>query len=149
LEKGRRKKRKAKRRRANQMSFTRRELLGLNIIFLNICSLVHKLETLEFFLDSLKLRVDVLVLNETWLLPGEEINYNLNGFISHHQPRDSRNSKGGGVAIYTASHLNHGMMFGEIIDEVHFLGVTLLDFNIHFFTFYRPPTNQNFEFFLT
>lgn len=97
----------------------------LNVISLNINSLANKLNSLELYISTFPRRIDVVVLNETKLLPGEEFSYNLTGFNVYHQPRNTRTTRGGGVAIFTASWIQVDRVFGEIVDEGHFLGITI------------------------
>lgn len=110
----------------------------VNVVFLNIGSLVHKLSCLEYYLASLNRRIDVLVLNETRLFPGEEKLFNLTGFQAHHQPRTTRKTRGGGVVIFTADHLACNQVFGEVCEEFHFLGVKIQNPNVTIIATYRP-----------
>lgn len=118
---------------------------GLKIVYLNIRSVIHKLEILELFLRFLQCRVDIVVLVETWMLPGEELFFELTGYVSHHQPRNTRKTRGGGISIYTATYLQHGKTFGSVQDEVQFLGVQLIDYKFSIIAFYRPPPANNLQ----
>lgn len=98
---------------------------------------------LEHFLGSLSQPADILALNETWLLPGEEQFFNLPGYETLHQVRGTRETRGGGLALFIAKHLQYADVFGEVTNEVQFLGVTLPQLNVSIITFYRPPGSQN------
>ena len=115
----------------------------LSVVFLNINSLVNKLSSLEYLLGSFRQKAHVIVLNETWLKAGEERFYGLTGYDAYHQPRTSRDSRGGGIAIYTATELKCGQSFGESTDEIQFLGISLPTLNMKVITFYRPPPLAN------
>lgn len=115
----------------------------INVVFLNIGSLFGKLSSLEYFLGTLQQNVDIVVLNETWLLPGEENFFNIPGYVAHHQVRNTRKTRGGGLVIFIANHIQTGTVFGEIQNEVQFLGVSLPQLNVSIVTYYRPPDPQN------
>jgi hypothetical protein len=65
----------------------------------------------------------VVILNETYLKPGEELQFGLTGYTSWHQPRNTRDTRGGGVAIYLHASFFSNIIFSDILNEVHFLGI--------------------------
>ncbi len=65
-------------------------MTSINVLFLNIWSLVSKLDRLEFFIRSLDKTIHILILNETWIRAGEEVFFGLTGYAAWHQPRDTR-----------------------------------------------------------
>lgn len=131
------------------MSATLAQRGGLKLLFLNIHSLINKLERLEFFLGNLQSAIDVVVLAETWLLPGEEGFFGLDGYVSYHQPRNTRDTRGGGLAIFVAKHLQAVPLVDEMVGEIQFLGIKLLTPLLSVIAYYRPPNMINMYDFLT
>jgi hypothetical protein len=85
----------------------------------------------------------VIILNETYLNAGEEFQFGLTGYTSWHQPRDTRDTRGGGVAIYVHANFFSDIIFDDILNEIHFLGINIPEVGLNFATIYRPPVPSN------
>lgn len=81
----------------------------LNLLTLNIHSLINKLDELKFFIERFDNSPDVIVITESWLEQNLEndksFTFNLQGYNCINQPRISR-PKGGGMCIYIAEAIS-------------------------------------------
>ena len=76
---------------------------GLNIGFLNICSLYYKVPEVRLLCD--KFKFDVLALNETWL--NKDIADNEISIPGYNILRNDRESHGGGTAFYIKDDIKY------------------------------------------
>jgi exonuclease III len=113
---------------------------GINIGFLNIQSLYHKLSDLKFFLSAFS--IDILCIAETWLT--SEIQNSelfMNNYVIHRI--DRQNKRGGGVLILVHIRFN-AQLEGHVIDDNLELIHLSIDFlhskPLQIVCFYRPPS---------
>lgn len=108
----------------------------VNILYLNILSLRRRKAELQLLLHSHP-EVDVIVLNEIWIYRSEVQFFELNGFNSIFNCRDS--NRGGGSAIFVKSSIPFQVVkeddqFNTILIEL------LLEDKFKLMTCYRSPS---------
>lgn len=113
---------------------------GYGILYLNARSLVHKWNLCEMLTSTLPIIPEIIVVTETWLLPGEGQFYNLENYTSFHSTRDDVN-RGGGVAIFIRGDSNGPFLIESIYTAgANFLVIKLATLNLHIIAIYRPNT---------
>lgn len=113
---------------------------SLNVVYLNARSLRNKIERIELLIHSFAdCVVHVVVVAETWIRPGEEDLFELDGYRSHHSVRV--NTVGGGVSIYVLEELNTYECYELYEDECNYVVVKLIDYNKHIVGYYRPGSS--------
>ena len=118
---------------------------GLSICCVNAWSLINKFSLFELFVWKLNtegINPDIICVSETFF--SEDIlmsQYNLTGYNSCHYFRPT-GRRGGGVSIYFKESLR---ISDDIIkrncNDVQFLLLKFLDFDMHICAVYRPPTS--------
>lgn len=103
------------------------------ILYLNSRSIKNKMDELEIIIQDLK--VDVLVITETWLSKEEEKYYNFNSFSSIYS---SRKERGGGAGIFINDRINFEVEAREE-DQLTFIAVKLKNPDFMICSLYRPP----------
>ena len=80
---------------------------SFSVLHLNICSMSKNFESFRKFLDSLCFSFSAVCLSETWCLPHETSNSNLQipGYVSLHQTK--KNRTGGGLCIFLLESLSY------------------------------------------
>lgn len=110
---------------------------GLNVINFNIHSMRNKLELIEAELTKLP-RIDIIVITETWMIPGTEDMYNLEGFTAYHE---SRNDGYGGLAVYVRDNLSHTCVTRRNFQNIQMIVIKLSTCRI--IAVYRQPVSSN------
>lgn len=117
----------------------------LVLLSLNVRSLVNKLSLFEIFLDSMShsgVKIDIILLTETFLSEGNSEFYNLPGYKSYHMTRPARG--GGGMVFYVRDNIEVGHAIKRFhVREVEFMIIKLEKLNVHVCGVYRPPTSTN------
>lgn len=108
---------------------------GFNVLYVNARSLRDKTDQLEVILKSLKIQVQIIVISETWLKPGEEKFYNIPDYNACYVSRDKH---GGGVGILIRKSLLFKIT-KEHNSELSMLTVSIVKHNLSITALYRPP----------
>lgn len=112
---------------------------GLTMLQINIRGMnsFEKLDSFCIFLQNLKIIIDVLVVEETWIKESRSIFYNIPGYKSTYSCR--RNSSGG-LAVFVRNGLDFTVK-GNVADNgYHHIGVELLmNPGVTIYGIYRPP----------
>lgn len=117
-------------------------LQQVNILYINIRSLRHKLDDLRDILNVSEKDFQVIILTETWLYSDEVTYFELPSYAAVH---DCRNSRGGGVCIYIKKDID---FYSE---DLAFLGqhdcsvvsVHLPGLQYKLCGIYRPPSGDS------
>lgn len=115
---------------------------NFTIIFLNSRSILNKIEKIEDILNNCNCTIDILVVAETWLLPGEERFCNIQNYNGFHSIRHSVN-RGGGVSIFLHHNLNGHIIFENSDNFNNFLLIEIPTMNMKIFGIYRSPNYLN------
>ena len=112
-----------------------------NIFLLNIHSLRNKLNLLEADLEVMG-RPQIVILTETWIEPGSESFYNINGYRSHHA---TRLDGYGGVSVFVQDHIRHALLAcgSHVSNEVQLIRLRFFDQDLDLISFYRKPSERN------
>ena len=117
----------------------------LSFLSLNIRSLRKNFNLLVAFLESLKLRISVIAVCETFLYDGEEELFQIPGYKMYAINR-TKNNRSGGVAVYVMESLDSTLM--ESISLIHthfdslFIKITIKKQSHIFGTIYRSPSES-------
>ena len=112
----------------------------LKILHINIRSLEGKFDKLSAFIHSLKHKIDVLCVTETWLKPENEYLFNLPNYASYHLSRTTREH--GGVSIFVHNRLKSKQLskYSAVDEEIEIntvkVSISKTDYNIC--AIYRP-----------
>ena len=126
-----------------QMPSDCKSLSGLNIIHLNVRSLLSKMDMISIWVKSTD--ADIVVISETWLTKSViDKDINMDGY---NIVRADRPTKGGGVAIYVKSKCHVRVVLSESISkQLEFLAVNVeivKGLCITVVGCYRPPSALN------
>lgn len=109
---------------------------GLSILSINVHSLRNKRDLLEA--EILRLGpVGVIVVSETWIEPGSEVCYNLNGFRAYHETRADGY---GGLSVFVRETIEHSLVHNVTRLGIHVMTVKLGRTRI--VAAYRQPVNN-------
>lgn len=109
---------------------------NLNILSINIHSLRNKLDILEAEIARVG-DIGIVVVSETWIEPGTESFYNLNGYVSYHEVRADGY---GGLSVLVRNNMIHTLMNSETSNNVHIMSIKLQSTRI--IAVYRQPSNN-------
>ena len=112
-----------------------------SVLFINIRSIRANFHYLTNLLESLNQCFSFIILNETWLGPGEETMFQIDGYTSFSLPR---NRHGGGLIIFCQinlqAHVIETLSFITDSFEALFLDVKINTTQFTIGTVYRPPS---------
>lgn len=119
---------------------------ALNILYVNMHSIVGRMDILSSWLSSLPIIPDVVVVAETWLFDTEVNFFNLSNYTAFHGParRWLDAVRGDGVAVYVRNDRN---LDPSLLEGIHFghsniLLLKLAGINIHIAAVYRPSSTS-------
>ncbi|XP_055388215.1 metacaspase-2-like [Condylostylus longicornis] len=113
---------------------------NLNILYLNICSIRHKILELEALVQSYE-NVDIVILTEVWIFENEVDVYNIQNFKSLYNCRNEK--RGGGTAIFVSNKLNYNEI--EKNEMYNFTVIEIINTQpkVKIGTFYKAPCENN------
>lgn len=117
-------------------------LENINILYLNIRSLLNKLDDLNEILRQVPFNeTHLVVLTETWLFANEVDFFNLRSFNAIYH---CRKSVGGGTSICMREDIDYTINDTSTIklDDCNYLSVKLTKMNITLWSIYRPPKSN-------
>lgn len=121
----------------SSFSLESKDLLSLNIFYVNINRLQNKLAELEILLSTLNEKIDIIILTETFLYLAEIKFFNMNGYKAYHSTRESRD--GGGITMFVHLDLDFTLSKIEISLENEYVVLHSKVLNLHVTAFYKPP----------
>lgn len=113
---------------------------GLNLLYININSLLNKLQDIELLLEGYRrdgITIHILALAEVRLDDATSEYYNIADYNSYFCNKE-RNS--GGVALYCHNSINTSILTQLSVVNVDLLCVTVASLNIKLCVFYKQPT---------
>lgn len=120
----------------NHVSFAKQN--SLKIFYFNARSLNEKLTELEYLLDELDSRIDVISITETWSHENTELSMSLQNYQCFFASRSSR--RGGGSAVFVHKNI-HSRFVSSYCDE--FTSIVAVEIGtrekITLVSIYRPP----------
>lgn len=127
--------------------FSENSFNGLNLLQINTCSIkdMSRFDRFLHFIESLTVKLDIIVVGETWIQQETIGLYNIPGFRAHFS---CRNGNGGGLCVYVRNDLTHRVI--EIIADDDFFSILIeVELNHrHSFklsSIYRPPRGSSVE----
>lgn len=117
---------------------------GLHIVSINIHSIRNKIDQLQLELHKLG-HAHVVVVSETWIQPGNEAIYNLDGFTSIHL---TRSDGYGGLSVFIRNGVNFTPLMQKTLDDIHVVSIKLVSFKLTIHAIYRRPISNNMQPFL-
>ena len=119
-----------------------------SILNLNIRSLAYNYDNLIAFLNICGDNFHIITLNETWITPLSEDNFNIQNFKAYHIYRT--NAKCGGVSIYVRDNIPSKKLDEVSIISNHIeacaVNVELGNQDISVLSVYRPPNSRKQDF---
>lgn len=113
----------------------RGDIKRLNILYMNIQSVLNKLYDIETLIQSLKYTAHIIVLSETWLRENDGKHFNIPGYRSFHSIRVHKRS--GGVSIFVDELIEATQLHEEDCDDSNYLVIKLLKHNINVLGIYK------------
>lgn len=106
-----------------------------NIYLINARSIKNKFDEIETIPDVYN-NPDIIVITETWLNPNNENTFNINNYTAEFNSRDSG---GGGIALYIKNDVEYSLVANKTINKIQFITITTGDNNNFLTLIYKPP----------
>ena len=111
------------------------------IYYHNIRSLNKKFEETELLITNMK--IDLVILTETWITKGQKKFYNFNGYNSIYS---CRQRQGGGLGIFIKNNLEYEILENYESEDTSYIIINLNEAKLNVFAIYRPPISNLNEF---
>lgn len=120
----------------NHLSFAKRN--SLKIFYFNARSLKEKLTEIEYLLDELDSRIDVITITETWAHENVELSMSLSNYQCFFASRSSR--RGGGSAVFIHKDIQSRLVYSYCDEYNSFVAVEIgAREKVTLVSIYRPP----------
>ena len=108
---------------------------------MNAQSLRNSFKDLEYFISSLKIKIHIIWVVETWIKESEKRLFNLPNYQAFHSVRPL--TIGGGAVIFILKEFDTGnLIYEECTNNNNFLILSLFKANLHIGLCNRQPNNQ-------
>lgn len=104
----------------------------------NVRSLKNKFHEIEILPVTLN-NIDIIAITETWLLQTNEHLFKLNNYNAEF---NSRNTRGGGIAIYIRNDKKYKLIANNSINQIQYITILTQD-NTYITLIYKPPQIKN------
>ena len=132
----------------NSLAINNKNLCAIHV---NIRSLTSNGDTFIAYLDTLKLKFDIICFSETWLRKDNQIENYFPDYTSFHSMRTDRN--GGGVSIFISNKYKSSQLVDITCNSDHleciFANLTYGDKTVIVGSCYRPPIVTNYHAFIS